>query len=167
MTAKLPIKRIPKEKLAVFHICSENDRIKRIELLLVGNGHPEDGYIFKVGEMAKEIKGINEKLTGISGIVKELHEESINKKAIGKSDKEIKTEKRAKVTMWIKTASFIIGAISLILTAYFSYSSNRKIITTESSLKNEIRLQEGISKVTRGGYVKYNDKGLSDSVKIK
>ena len=37
----------------------------------------------------------------------------------------------------------------------------------KNEMKNEIRGIEGISKVTRGGYVKYNDSGLSDSIKIR
>ena len=161
------IKRIPKEKVAIIHHCSEVDRISRIELILVGNGHPEDGYVYKVIEMGKEVKDINDKLTGISTIVKDLYDKSIGEKAVGKTSKDIKAEKRAVLTLWIKTASFIVGAISLILTAYFSYSSGRKITTTESSLTKEIRLQEGISKVKRNGWVLYNDQGLSDSVKVK
>jgi hypothetical protein len=163
---KSPIKRVPKERVAILHNCTEKNRLERIELLLVGNGHPEDGYIFKVVEMGKAVNDINSKLTGISGIVKELHNESIGKKAVIKTDKELREEKRARITVWIKTASFIIGAISLLLTAYFSYSSDRKIGKPADTLTKEIRSQEGISKVSRG-WVKYNDAGLQDSVKIK
>ena len=51
-----------------------------------------------------------------------------------------------------------------------------KIINTQVStaveastdtLRTEIRLMNGISKTTRNGYVKYNDFGLTDSVKIR
>jgi hypothetical protein len=80
-----PVKRVAvaKEKIAVLHTCSQVERLKRIELILVGNGHPEDGYVYKVMEMGEEIKKINDHLTGISGVVKELHEESIGHKATG------------------------------------------------------------------------------------
>jgi hypothetical protein len=37
----------------------------------------------------------------------------------------------------------------------------------EDIIRHEIRMQEGVSKVTRGGYVKFNDQGLGDSIKIK
>ena len=41
------------------------------------------------------------------------------------------------------------------------------ITRTEEKLTTEIRTTEGVSKVTREGYVKYNDEGFSDSIKIK
>lgn len=82
---KTPIKRVSvkEDKIAIVHVCSQVERLKRIEEVLVGDGHPEEGYIYKVIEMGKEIKDINIHLTGISGIVKDLHEESIGKKATG------------------------------------------------------------------------------------
>jgi len=42
-----------------------------------------------------------------------------------------------------------------------------KMNTVEETLKDEIKKIEGISKVTRSGYVKYNNNGLRDSIKIK
>jgi hypothetical protein len=56
------------------------------------------------------------------------------------------------------------------LTAYFSFKSSKapeQIQQTEQNINKRIDLQDGISKVTRDGYVKYNDEGLSDSIKIK
>ena len=32
---------------------------------------------------------------------------------------------------------------------------------------NEIRLMDGVSKVQRNGYVKINDNGLTDSIKVR
>lgn len=80
---KTPVKKInvEKEKIAVIHVCSEVERIKRVEQILVGNGHPEEGYVYKVLEMGKEIKEIKNHLTGISAVVKELHEDSIGQKS--------------------------------------------------------------------------------------
>ena len=121
------IKRVPKEKVAIIHHCSEADRISKIELILVGNGHPEDGYVYKVIEMGKEVKAINEKLTGICGIVKELHEESVGIKAVIKTARERRTE-------WVKIAMFIIGAVSLIFLAYNSFKG------TEVSLENSKKI---------------------------
>lgn len=77
-----PIKRVKKENVAILHSCTEAQRISRIELILVGNGHPEDGYVYKVIEMGKSIQEINDHLTGISGIVKDLHEEAVGKRAV-------------------------------------------------------------------------------------
>ena len=61
----------------------------------------------------------------------------------------------------------IIGAAGIVLTVLLNFKTNKDVSTIEPTIKNEIRMQEGISKVTRGGYVKYNDRGLSDSVKVK
>jgi hypothetical protein len=51
-----------------------------------------------------------------------------------------------------------------------NHSTNNKnikeTIATKDTIRHEIRMQEGVSKVTRGGYVKYNDRGLSDSINI-
>jgi hypothetical protein len=61
---------------------------------------------------------------------------------------------------------FIVAAAGLILTAYFGWYNNKNQSKIEDSVKREIRMQEGVSKVTRGGYVKYNIQGISDSVKL-
>jgi hypothetical protein len=120
------IKRIPKEKVAVLHICEQRDQIAtliknndKLSTILTGNGYPEDGYMYKVDEMGRDIKSVNEKLTGISGIVKELHEESIGKRLVVKTIKERRAE-------WIKVAMFIIGAASLVIVAWNSFKSSEK-----------------------------------------
>ena len=66
-------------------------------------------------------------MTGISGIVKELHEESVGVKAVIKTAREKRTE-------WVKIAMFIIGAVSLIFLAYNSFKS------TEVSLENSKKI---------------------------
>lgn len=157
------IKRIPKEKVAILHVCSEKEQLNRLRTLLVGNGNPEDGYVYKVIKMSEEVKDINSKLTGISAVVTELHEESVGKKAVVKTTRERRSE-------WVKVAMFIVGALSLLIIAYNTFKQPKKIEDSETNIKEtirkEIRAQEGISKITRGGYVKYNDNGLSDSVKV-
>jgi peptidoglycan hydrolase CwlO-like protein len=80
------------------------------------------------------------------------------------------TQKRDKTSRRFLYVMAVIGVIGLLLTAYFSFKSSKapeQIQQTEQNIKQRIDLQEGISKVTRGGYVKYNDQGLSDSIKIK
>jgi len=56
-----------------------------------------------------------------------------------------------------------IAAIGLAFTAYFGFKNSK----TPEIVRESIDNMEGISKVTRGGYVRYNDQGLSDSVKVK
>ena len=101
------VKRIKPEKVAVIHHCTQEDRVKRIELILVGNGHPEDGYVYKVIEMSKAIREINDHITGISGIVKELHEESIGKNAV-KDTRKYNFEKLLKILGVLLAAGMLV-----------------------------------------------------------
>jgi hypothetical protein len=158
------IKRIPKEKVSILHVCAEEERLKRIELILVGNGHPEEGYIYKVMDMGKHIGDINAKLTVIGTVVAELYSESTSKKEVIKTTREKRNE-------WIKVVMFIVGVLSLIVLAYNSLKVPKQLIETKQEINKRIDLQDGVSKVTRSitgeKWVKYNDEGLSDSVKIK
>jgi hypothetical protein len=163
METKSPVKRVSKEKVAIIHVCTQEKQIEKMSLLLVGNGNPKDGYIYKVMEMADEMKVINEKLTGLNGTIKELYDESVGKKASGKTEKEIKAEKRTVIAMWIKVLSFLIVALGFAFTVYFNFTNGKDV---KDTVKREIRMQEGVSKVTRGGYVKYNIQGISDSIKL-
>ena len=125
----------PKTKRkAVIHICSKEEQIDklvkntdRLSIIITGNGNPVNGYVYKLNLMGETVSQINDKLTGISGIVKELHEESIGKKAFVKTIR----EKRAE---WVKIAMFIIGAVSLIFLAYNSFKG------TEVSLENSKKI---------------------------
>ena len=56
--------------------------------------------------------------------------------------------------------------VSIIMAGWNIHKSDTKTNDIEEVVRREIRGIEGISKVTRGGYVKYNDKGLSDSVNV-
>ncbi len=120
------IKRIPKEKVAVLHVCSQREQIAqlikntdKLSIIITGNGNPKDGYVYKVMEMGDEVKAISEKLTGISGIVKELHEESVGKKAIKKTDKE-------RLISILKIIGVIVAFITLVFVAFNSYTGKEK-----------------------------------------
>jgi len=108
MATKSRIKKVRPEPVAVLHICSEEVRIKKIEQLLVGNGKPEEGYIYKVMEIGNQVKDINSKLTGISGVVNELHEESVGNKAIDK-----KSSKTLTVALQVAGVLITLGMLYL------------------------------------------------------
>jgi len=78
-----------------------------------------------------------------------------------------RTQKRDKLQRKFWYIMAIIGILAILVTAYWNFKTSKKVDTIEPIIKKEIRMQEGISKVTRGGYVKYNENGLSDSIKIK
>jgi len=135
------LKKVPIEKeVAIIHSCTQADRLKRIELILVGNGHPEDGYVFKVIEMGKEITEIKDHLTGISGIVKELHEESIGNKATGIS-KEV-------------TFSRIINVAGIVIALVMMWQGFKAIMKETKATKDEIIITNDalFKEQTRGQY---------------
>jgi hypothetical protein len=158
MAKKIPvIRRIPKEKVAILHVCSQTDAIAqlirntdKLSVIITGNGNPEDGYVYKVIELGKEIKEINTKLTGISGVVTELHEESINKKAIVKTDSEKRSERRAIITKRINVGMFIVGAISLLVMAFYQYKNFNLNVATKTDTAIIKSDMEDVSTVSRG-----------------
>lgn len=127
---------VPLEKVVVVHHCTEKETLNRLSMLLVGNGNPEDGYVYRVIEMSKEVKNINDKLTGISGIVKELHDESVGQRASVKTIRERRTG-------WVKIAMFIIGAISLLFIAYNSFRQDKRTTKIEETTsKTETKIDD-------------------------
>ena len=138
MTVKSSIKKVPKQHVAILHSCTQADRLQRIELILVGNGHPEDGYVFKVIEMGKEITEIKDHLTGISGIVKELHEESIGNKATGVS-KEI-------------TFGRIINVAGVVIALVMMWQGYKSLLKEAKDTKSEVKITNDVlhSPVIRG-----------------
>jgi len=161
------IKRIPKEKVAILHTCSETSTLdqlvktsEKLSIIITGNGNPRDGYMYKVDEMGRDVKEINNKLTGISGIVKELHEESIGKKKVEKTD----AEKRIK---WFQIGMFLLGLGALIYTA-INTRENIKVSKTNTDKINNLGEpviidKEGQIKDSRGVEIKMF--GKKDTVK--
>ena len=148
---KTSVKNVPiREKVGILHSCTEQDRLKRIELILVGNGHPEDGYIFKVVEMGKEITEIKDHLTGISGIVKELHEESIGNKATGIS-KEV-------------TFGRIINVAGIVIALVMMWQGYKSLLKEAKDTKSEVKITNDVlhSPAIRG--IQY-DPFANDSIK--
>jgi hypothetical protein len=134
MTTK--IKRIKPERVAVIHNCTQEEQIKKLSMILVGNGNPEDGYVYKVIKLGDHIEAINEKLTGISGIVKELHEDSVAKKAVGKTSDQVKVDHREKLRSILTVISTIVIACGLITTAYFGFVNSRKNDIVENKVES-------------------------------
>ena len=71
-------------------------------------------------------------------------------------------KKYPKIAIYIITF-FVVSA----LYAVYNFADIKgKMREQTVQLRNTINDQEGVSKVTRGNYVKYNDGGLSDSIKL-
>jgi len=77
----------------------------------------------------------------------------------------------ASSTNWLRVFQIMgtLIALGMLILGYLNLT--KKIDNNETNvkttIKSEIRAQEGISGVTRGGYVKYNHYGIQDSIKIK
>ena len=132
-----PVKRVKPEKIAVIHHCTQEDRVKRIELILVGNGHPEDGYVYKVIEMAKAITDINDKLTTISVKVTTLYDDSTGVKAI-------KSKSRTNFEAVIKILGVVL-MLGMFVLGYFNLVSKSKELKEEVNLINTpVRTRSGV-----------------------
>lgn len=143
MGSKPPIKRVPREKVAILHVCEQRDAISqlikttdKLSVIITGNGNPKEGYVYKVIEQGNDIKAINEKLTVINAIIKELHEKSIGKNEVEKTDAEKRVERRMEWQKWLQTGMFIVAAIGLIVTAYFGWKNNKGQAKLETRVDN-------------------------------
>lgn len=122
------------------HCCTQEEQISKLNLLLLGNGNPQDGYIFKVMQMTKKVEDIETHLTGISGMVKDLHEESIGKKAIDKKEKNDfdinniaqNLQLQKKGDNWYK----ILTILGLAVAIYFGFHNGKKSDATNKKIEN-------------------------------
>jgi hypothetical protein len=161
--------------------CIYEKEISEMHKILVGNGDPDSSMVRRValiGERQNNViftlDKIEPKLDGLLSEITEVRsglatlKSNVNNKEI-EAEKAEKLRREKKRDNWYRglTIAGIAVMISLGVWNHFTgYTNKEEIIATKDTLRHEIRMQEGISKVTRNGYVKYNDAGLSDSVKI-
>lgn len=190
------VKNKPGRKPVYIHKCSEKVQLERMRVILVGNGDPKTGLAFKMEKSIDDISEIkttildikdklNETIIAASTAASSLEKYKLEVKSFenGKEDAEEKAainrkneEDKIHVAkslalqknrdMWYK----IFTIIGLAIAIYFGVKNNKipeQLESAKQEINTRIKQQEGISKVTRSGYVKYNDQGLSDSVKIK
>jgi hypothetical protein len=151
-------------------ICKFEDKINETHKILTGNGNPEEG-------ICRQVALINERQ---QGVLTELKEINANHNVLLKEITQVGTKvatiegkiigREVTIKSIVKNGLIIIGFIITIGVAVWTKAdvknNGKKVEAVQDTLKTEIRMQEGISKVTRGGFVKYNDAGLSDSIKI-
>jgi hypothetical protein len=165
-----PPKKKPGRKPVYIHKCSEREQLERMRLIIVGNGNPETGLSFIAKANVKAIQEINTAMGKMDGklddALKVIHTIEIFKA-------EVLTANGSKDKNFSKNTKIISIAIAVIMCLFAYYTLITKttqnginIEAVQDTIRHEIRMTEGVSKVTRGGYVKYNDEGLSDSVKI-
>ena len=113
------------EENKVVHYCTQSEAIDRINLLLVGNGHPEDGLAFKVAKMTQDTADIKEAVNKLGTMYKESLDAAISAShaldkykaetaqfEAGKEAVRVRGNLRVtKVTQIIAAAAVIIGLI--------------------------------------------------------
>lgn len=135
-----------------------------------------------LAQITTDIKGIHGSVKEIKDDVKEVNSQYrellVEVTKVNGSIDTFKAEVRAAVLATDKGFSKttkIIGIVIAVIMMFFAYQNlttktndnGKRIEAVQDTLRQEMRYQGGISKKTRSGYVKYNDHGLSDSVKIK
>ena len=121
-------------------------------------------------DMRTSIDNLTVKVTQQNHSVRKLNEWKAEIVGEEKGKLKTNTETRAVLRKKIQIVMCVIGILALCCSAYFSYKGSKvpkQLIETKNVLKKRIDQQEGVSKVTRSGFVKYNDSGLSDSIKIR
>ena len=134
----------------VNHKCTQTEVIDRMSLILVGNGHPEDGLAFKVRQMfedVSEIKTMVNKLHERADENKKSAETAIHavdayKKEVALIDKtKIKVErtdaeKRAERRDKIRTTITIVTAVLMVAGIITTIAlSNKNVTQSESNGK--------------------------------
>lgn len=166
-----PSKRRPRTKTIVVHQCSQEEYLKRVNTVLFGNGHPEDGIAFLVrqfikdqGNMVQDIANIRNDLGELKGDYSRVknsferykaeekgYDEGVKhtKEKIGKTI----TEKRAEFLKYLQVISVLVAIVGGGFAIYFGF---KKI---DSKIDN---LGVPVS-VTRSGQIY----ALPDTVSIK
>jgi hypothetical protein len=179
-TPKKKIERKPRN----LHKCSEKEQLDRMRLILVGNGNPKTGLVFLVESSIEHQKIIMDDISSIKSDIKTALEsagtatraiEMYKAEEISKDTTKKDIEDRAIVAKnlaltrsrdtWYK----IFTILGLAIAIYFGVRNNKipaQLEATKEELNTKIEQVDGVSKVTRGGYVKYNDMGMSDSIKL-
>lgn len=115
-----------------------------------------------IDELTKRVEKQN-------GSVRTLNEWKAKHEGIETGIGKTNTERRAETQKTLQLIGTVIIAIGLCFTAYFGVKNSKvaaQLEETKDEINTKIEQVDRVSKVTRGGYVKYNDQGMSDSIKL-
>ena len=164
-------------RTVVVHQCNQEEYLKRVNTVLFGNGHPEDGLAFIVrafmktqGDIQEDIAHIRNELVNLSKshdttrsafekyAAEEKGFEAGRKETEGTLTK-TKSEKRADFLKYLQAISVVIAAIGVCFGAYFGYKNRQGT----SKMANQIENLGTPITVTRSGKLY----ALPDTVSIK
>ena len=139
-----------------------------------------DNHLEKLnGKAASHEKIINENIPHTfvhcvqAKIIEEIKDIVTGNKAVEKTTKEIREERRAKITVWVKAMGLMVAAFALLLSVYFGFKGNRQsLINTQKieKLGDPVIIDKNGKIIgTRGVEIKMypNDFLKSDSTKTK
>jgi hypothetical protein len=156
-----------KPQVKYVHKCSQKVIIDRTNLILFGNGKPEDGLAFRFREfmsdhnkVVSDISEIKKKLSTVSEINTEMEiqrrvdieKEKMLKNAEKSEDKKDSRSNTKKTIRW-QSIGVVTAILALVVTATFSicnYVLNRKTKTDTSTIKTDVQYM--IPEKTRGNY---------------
>jgi hypothetical protein len=118
----------------VIHYCTQAEAIDRMNLLIIGNGHPEDGLAFKTAQMTKDVGEIKEVVKKLEGMYQQSIDAAVSashgleqykaEMAQFEAGKEaIRVRGNLKVTRTTQIIS-AIAAVILLIFGYFNLEKN-------------------------------------------
>jgi hypothetical protein len=154
----------------VIHYCTQEEAIKRINTILVGNGHPEDGLAFVVRASLNDIKDIKVDISDIKKDIRDAIDASTKatkaldlykaeiegydkreEEELGKQEIAAKLERETKRDNWYKVLTIIAIAVTLLIGIANLFKSG-KIETI--STKTETKVDNfGVPVTTRNGEI--------------
>lgn len=152
------------EKEVYPHYCTQEETIKRMNYLLIGNGEPEDGMLFKFSTFMREHKIIVDDIAEIKDGVQGLHKRSDENKlaaatvasALEKYQAETKQFEAGKEALRVKRAlaiSRIIQIVTICISLFAAWMGYRKLNEGQKEIKTETQVtNEILSPGTRGTY---------------
>lgn len=146
--------------------------LQKISKEVYGNG--EVGLIKTVPRLEEKInnlvsaqtahtKVISDLLTFQAALIGEKNgtKDATEKKLIADELKSQKKRDRWQRIIWIIMAVIALGSL------WFTfYSTNNKMDANKVEINHRVDMQKGIPNITRGGYILFNNNGLTDSAKI-
>jgi len=139
---KSPVKRAPKEEVAIIHVCSEEDKINaladltnKLSIIITGNGNPDTGICRRVAiiterqsEVIRSLEKIDRKTDGLLSEIADVHAKVISVKS--EVLEEIENKKKiaddlitAKARDWWYRVLTMIG---ILIAIYFGFKNNHK-----------------------------------------
>ena len=146
----------PRTKKVVEHFCTQEEAIARINAILVGNGHPEDGLAYKVLAMHDNIENIKDGVGKLQGRAEanakaassavtalDMYKKEMLGIDMGKSYAEKTAEKKWKI--WFEVLGLLFVAIATITSIIIGLSNNTQNARIEGQ---QIKIENEIKNIT-------------------